>query len=133
MTRDEFMKIAYEEIDQMLVTQRNRMIGLVERAWAEGKKNAEVSGIEDIVKEAIEKIYDTPEAKEWLPHTIPSTIPDIHDEHILDLASTSPMGITEILNACGTCANHPSNGGNGNCNCIKGITALTGSTGVSGE
>lgn len=79
MTRDEFMDIANKEIDQMLVTQKNRMMGLVERAWAEGKKNAEVSGIEDIVKEAIDKIYNKPEVKDLLfPRTILLETSDIH-------------------------------------------------------
>ena len=79
MTRDEFMDIANKEIDQMLVTQKNRMMGLVERAWAEGKKNAEVSGIEDIVKEAIDKIYNKPEVKDLLfPRTILLETSDIN-------------------------------------------------------
>lgn len=64
MTRDEFMDIANKEIEQILVAHKNRMMGLVERAWAEGKKNAEVSGIEDIVKEAIDKIYQQISNKE---------------------------------------------------------------------
>ena len=68
MTRDEFFDIAEKEIDQMLVTQKNRMMGLVERAWAEGKKNAEVSGIEDVVKEAIDKIYQQSGTRELLQH-----------------------------------------------------------------
>jgi hypothetical protein len=117
MTRDEFMDIASKEIDQMLVTQKNRILGLVERAWAEGKKNAEVSGIEDIVKEAIEKVYDKPETKEQL--TI--TTPNIHFDHLLDWGSVGPSVIDGIPNACRTCSNHPSNGGSGICHCIMGI------------
>lgn len=124
MTRDEFMDIANKEIDQILVTQKNRMMGLVERAWAEGKKNAEVSGIEDIVKEAIEKIYKKPETQELLPHTIPITVPDIHYEHLLDWSNTSPLNTDGIPNACRSCSNHPSNGGSGICHCIMGITPL---------
>ena len=124
MTRDEFMDIANKEIDQMLVTQKNRMRGLVERAWAEGKKNAEVSGIEDIVKEAFDKIYQQPGAQELLPHNIPITAPDIHFEHLLDWSSTSPLAIDGIPTACRTCSNHPSNGGSGICHCIMGITPL---------
>ena len=114
MTRDEFMDIANKEIDQILVTQKNRMMGLVERAWAEGKKNAEVSGIEDIVKEAIEKIYQKPETQELLPHNIPITVPDIHFEHMLDWGHGIP-------DACRTCSNHPSNGGSGICHCVMGL------------
>ena len=42
MTRDEFMKHAEQEIEQAFRGQRNRMMNLVEQAWAEGKRNAEV-------------------------------------------------------------------------------------------
>lgn len=31
-------------------------------------------------------------------------------------------GITNIPEACRYCSNHPSNGGNGTCNCILGMT-----------
>lgn len=119
MTHDEFRDIASKEIDQILVTQKNRMLGLVERAWAEGKKNAEVSGIEDIVKEAIEKIYDNPETKEQLPGILPITIPDIHFERMIDWGQSDPLA------ACRTCPNHPSNGGSGICHCINGIPPIT--------
>lgn len=125
MTRDEFMDIANKEIDQMLVTQKNRMMGLVERAWAEGKKNAEVSGIEDIVKEAFDKIYNKPEAKDGrLPRTISVETPDIHFEHMLDWRQSDPLSSGYIPEACKTCSNHPSNGGSGICHCIMGITQI---------
>ena len=124
MTRDEFMDIANKEIDQMLVTQKNRMMGLVERAWAEGKKNAEVSGIEDIVKKAIEKIYDKPETKELLPPDISIPSPDTHFEHILDWTKTTPL-FDNIPSACRACSNHPSNGGSGICHCILGSPQIT--------
>ena len=42
MTRDEFMKHAEQEIEQAFRGQRNRMMNLVEQAWAEGKRNAEI-------------------------------------------------------------------------------------------
>lgn len=119
MTRDEFIDIASEEIDQMLITRKNRIMGLVERAWAEGKKNAEVSGIEGIVKEAIDKIYNKPEVAET---------PDIHSEHTLDWGIASPLpidGVNAIIpNACRTCSNHPYNGGSGICHCIMGTTQI---------
>lgn len=124
MTRDEFMEEAQKEIDQILLTHKNRLMNLVMKAWAEGKKNAEVSGIEDIVKEAIEKIYDKPETKEWLPRTISVETPDIHFEHLLDWGNAGSSAIDGIPNACRTCSNHPSNGGSGICHCIMGITQL---------
>ena len=123
MTRDEFMEEAQKEIDQVLLTHKNRLMNLVMKAWAEGKKNAEVSDIEDIVKEAIEKIYDKPEVKELLPHTIPITAPDINFEHMLDWKETTPLS-DSIPSACKACSNHPSNGGSGICHCIMGITQI---------
>lgn len=123
MTRDEFMEEAQKEIDQVLLTHKNRLMNLVMKAWAEGKKNAEVSGIEDIIKEAIEKIHQQTETQELLPHNIPITTPDIHFEHLLDWGSTSTI-LDGIPSACKTCSNHPSNGGSGICHCIMGITPL---------
>ena len=116
MTRDEFMDEARKEVDQILVSHKNRMMNIVARAWAEGKKNAEVSSIEDVVKEAIDKIYQQ--------NNISITIPDIHLEHCLDWGSTNPLSTDGIPNACRTCSNHPSNGGSGICHCIMGITPL---------
>ena len=123
MTRDEFMEEAQKEIDQVFHTPKARLMNLVMKAWAEGKKNAEVSSIEDIVKEAIEKIYDKPEIKELLPHTIPIITPDIHFEHLLDWGSMSTI-VDGIPSACKTCSNHPSNGGSGICHCIMGIQEI---------
>ena len=55
MTRDEFLKHAGHEIDAVLGNRKNRMLNLVEQAWAEGKRNAEV----DTLKEAIEAALDS--------------------------------------------------------------------------
>ncbi len=54
MTRDEFMKEAEQEINNCFITQRNRMMNVVERAWAEGKKNAEMDRVTEIVRKALE-------------------------------------------------------------------------------
>jgi len=56
MTRDEFMSKAKEEIDKAFSGQRNRMMNLVEQAWAEGKRNAELDEITKIVQGAFEKV-----------------------------------------------------------------------------
>ncbi len=104
MTRDEFMDIANKEVNQMLTTQKNRMMGLIERAWAEGKKNADVSEMKDIVKE--------------LARTL------LVSDRLLDWDGTS-SSIDSIPNACRTCSNHPSNGGSGICHCIMGMTPIT--------
>lgn len=50
MTRDEFLEHAGREVDSAFGNRKNRMMNLVEQAWAEGKRNAEV----DTLKEAIE-------------------------------------------------------------------------------
>ena len=55
MTRDEFMSIAKVEVDNIIIRDRNRIMNLVERAWAEGKRNAEIEGISEIVKAALEQ------------------------------------------------------------------------------
>ena len=56
MTREEFMRLAESEINDCFSRQRNRLMGLVERAWAEGKKNAETEQIAEIVKGAVAEI-----------------------------------------------------------------------------
>lgn len=56
MTRDEFMKHAAEEIDEALRRQKNRMMNLVEQAWAEGKRNAETEQVTEIVRGAVAEI-----------------------------------------------------------------------------
>jgi len=60
MTREEFMAHAREEIDRAFAGQRNRMMNLVEQAWAEGKHNAEVDALTDVVTAAIGKIKPYP-------------------------------------------------------------------------
>lgn len=122
MTRDEFMDEVQKEIDQVLFTNENRLINLVMKAWAEGKKNAEVSRIEDIAKEAFDKICQQYGTQELLPHSIPITTPDIHFEHMLDWRQSDPLSSGYIPEACKTCSNHPSNGGSGICHCIMGLT-----------
>ena len=56
MKREEFMKYAEREIDNAFRGQRNRMMNLVEQAWAEGKRNAEIDGVTSIVKGVLENL-----------------------------------------------------------------------------
>lgn len=56
MTREEFMKLAEQEIDKAFQGQRNRMMNLVQQAWAEGKRNAETEQVAEIVKGAVAEI-----------------------------------------------------------------------------
>ena len=48
MTRDEFMRYAQAEVENAFRGQRNRMMNLVEQAWAEGKRNAETERVNEI-------------------------------------------------------------------------------------
>ena len=68
MTRDEFMARAKQEIDNAFSGQRNRMMNLVEQAWAEGKRNAETDALVEVVKEALDRIQRQP-PKEDTPWT----------------------------------------------------------------
>lgn len=55
MTRDEFMAYARNKIDEGLKIKTNRLMNLVEQAWAEGKRNAEVDTAVQVIKEAFAK------------------------------------------------------------------------------
>lgn len=103
MTRDEFMKHAEQEIDLAFRGQKNRMMNLVEQAWAEGKRNAEV----DIFKEAGSELINYVKREIKLPTVITTDkIPDTF--------------LSNIPEACKACPNHPNNGGSGICLCING-------------
>lgn len=56
MTQSELMTHAENEIDAALKTYKNRIMNVVQLAWAEGKKEAETNAIVDVVKKALEKI-----------------------------------------------------------------------------
>lgn len=56
MTREEFIKYAEHEIDDIFRSQRNRIMNLVMQGWAEGKRNAEIDGVTRIVRDALNKL-----------------------------------------------------------------------------
>ena len=56
MTRDEFMAFAEKEIDAVLKTNKNRLMDVVYRAWAEGKKAAEIDALTETVRQALERM-----------------------------------------------------------------------------
>ena len=62
------MRIAACEINEILSSRRNRMTGLVERAWAEGKRNAEVETLRSAIDEALLKREGNDDAipLEWI-------------------------------------------------------------------
>lgn len=58
MTRDEFMAIAEHDLADCLQKEHNRIMGIISRAWAEGKRNAEIDSLVEIIKEAQEMAND---------------------------------------------------------------------------
>lgn len=56
MTRNEFMEYAEKEIDATLHQSKNRLMNIVARAWAEGKRNAEIDALTETVKAALERM-----------------------------------------------------------------------------
>ena len=95
MTREEFMKHAEQEVEQAFRGQKNRMMNLVEQAWAEGKRNAELAYLEGIANELKQSLVSAQQTQ---------------------FVTTT----TQIPPACKNCSNHPSNGGNGVCFCTLG-------------
>ena len=55
MKRDEFMDKARQELDLIMTSRKNAIMNIIEQAWAEGKRNAELDEITDIVKKALER------------------------------------------------------------------------------
>ena len=78
MTRDEFLEHAGKEVDAALGNRKNRMLNLVEQAWAEGKRNAEV----ETLKEALEAALDSRTADTPIEH-VRSDMPHGEDDCIL--------------------------------------------------
>ena len=107
MTREEFMKHAEQEIEQALNGQKNRMMNLVQQAWAEGKRNQEAAIFEEVGNELVEVVKRAIK----LPTLITT-------DHVPD------MTLTYTPDACKSCPNHPSNGGSGVCNCIMGTQSF---------
>ena len=60
VTREEFMASARQEIEEVVGGRINRIMNLVAKAWAEGKKNAETDQVEAILREALKR-FEPPE------------------------------------------------------------------------
>lgn len=56
MTREEFMRDARETAKKILAGKENGIMNLVQYAWAEGKRNAEVETITEIMKQAYDQV-----------------------------------------------------------------------------
>lgn len=103
MTREEFMKQAEQEIEKVLSGQKNRIMNIVQQAWAEGKRNQEAAIFEEVGNELVEVVKRAIK--------LPTIITTDH---------MPEMTLTYTPDACKACPNHPSNGGSGVCNCIMG-------------
>lgn len=55
MTRDEFMRKAREAVDQAFEHRKNGIMNVVEQAWSEGKRNAEVETLRAAIEEALDR------------------------------------------------------------------------------
>lgn len=55
MTRDEFMREARGAVDQAFEHRKNGIMNVVERAWSEGKRNAEVETLRAAIEEALDR------------------------------------------------------------------------------
>ena len=119
MTRDEFMKHATEEIDSAFRGQKNRMMNLVEQAWAEGKRNAEMDRVEELGKEIIDYVKKSIIVPD-LPQTKDIDWKDIDWKTLLNGMSNSFDKYP-----CKHCNNNPANGGSGICHCILGTSPIT--------
>ena len=58
MTRENLMEYARTEIRSALKNAENRLMNVVERAWAEGNRNAEINEIVSLLNEALERKHE---------------------------------------------------------------------------
>ena len=108
MTRDEFMQHAEHEIAQALDGQKNRLMNLVQQAWAEGKRNAEIGAVDEVGKELVNVVKEA-----------------LHFPTVITGDKWLDTTLSDVPDACKICPNHPSNGGSGVCFCIMGTHKLT--------
>ena len=64
MTRNEFMERARREIDQAFAGQKDRMMDLVQQAWAEGKRAAETDAVVQVIDDVMEIYKAREEARQ---------------------------------------------------------------------
>lgn len=107
MTRDEFMQHAEHEIAQALQGQKNRIMNLVEQAWAEGKRSAETVAVDEVGKELVNVVKEA-----------------LHFPTLITGDKALEATLSDVPDACKICPNHPSNGGSGVCFCIMGTQKI---------
>ena len=64
MTREKFMKDARLSAHKILESKENGIMDLVQQAWAEGKRNAEVEALRETVEQAVALHYGIPQNDE---------------------------------------------------------------------
>ena len=64
MTRDEFMAKARGTAKQILEGKENGIMNLVQQAWAEGKRNAEVEALRETIERTVALHYGIPQNDE---------------------------------------------------------------------
>ena len=100
MTRDEFMAIAEKEVEKIFESNKNGMMNLVARAWAEGKRNAETEELSRIVKEAIDRA--TPVLSITTPTWSPETYNDPNTPVTKEPDAVKPVVDVDTWK-CGNC------------------------------
>ncbi len=64
MTREKFMKDARLSAHKILESKEDGIMNLVQQAWAEGKRNAEVEALRETVEQAVALHYGIPQNDE---------------------------------------------------------------------
>lgn len=58
MTRDEFIVSAMKDIEAATSKYKNSLLNIVEKAWAEGKKNAEIDEVTEVIRSVLTSMKD---------------------------------------------------------------------------
>lgn len=70
MTRDEFMREARKTAGRILESKENGIMNLVQQAWAEGKRNAEIETLSGLINAALAKDNNVPRKRAyWVKRT----------------------------------------------------------------
>lgn len=102
MTRDEFMEEAQKEIDQVFHTPKARLMNLVMKAWAEGKKNAEMDRVDSFCNDIFDSFKKKLEEDSSRITIDPPQIGKISATDICTAIEKDKMNVSdEIMSAIG--------------------------------
>ena len=119
MTREEMRENAIAELNSAFERYKNHVMNIVDRAWAEGKRNAETEKAEEIGKDILKSVMDKLTRNEHAFVNVTGTT--ITGPSMLTYKGTKDGELApDIPNACKECSNHPINGGSGICHCTLG-------------